>query len=98
MEPEQEVKVEIPEEEGVDEPDTSSSKQSWKFCNEVTLPRSEVVFFVQFVILVVVLTVCFVKILILGTDCDEKAFWFSICSLAVGFIFPTPLEKVSLRK
>ena len=98
MEPEQQVvEIEIPE-EGVDERDTSSSKQSWKFCNEITLPRSEVVFFVQFVILVLVLTVCFVKILILGTDCDEKAFWFSICSLAVGFIFPTPLEKVSLRK
>ena len=24
-----------------------SSKCSWKFCNETTLPRSEVVFFVQ---------------------------------------------------
>ena len=25
----------------------SSSKSSWKFCNQTTLPRSEVVFFVQ---------------------------------------------------
>ncbi len=88
--------IEVPE-EGVDEPDTASSKQSWKFCNQVTLPQSEVIFFVQFLILVSVLTICFVKILILGTDCNEKAFWFSICCLAVGFIFPTPLEKVSLR-
>ena len=94
MEPEA-VVIEVPE-QGVDLPDSSSSKQSWKFCNKFRLPKSEVVFFVQLVLLVLVLSGCFVKILILGTDCDEKTFWFSICSLAVGFIFPTPLEKVSL--
>ena len=33
----------------------SNSKSSWKFCNQTTLPRSEVVFFVQmFVILLLI--------------------------------------------
>ena len=48
----------------VDEPDativtefvyneTNSEKKSWKFCNNVTLPRSEVVFVAQMVVILI---------------------------------------------
>ena len=48
-----------------------SSKSSWKFCNQTTLPRSEIVFFVQ-------------MLTILKPNCEETSVWISILSSLVG--------------
>ena len=57
----------------VDEPDaaivtefvfngTNSEKKSWNFCNNLTLSRSEVVFIAQMVVIVILLTLCILKL------------------------------------
>ena len=82
----------------VDEPDativtefvyneTNSGKNSWKFCNNVTLPRSEVVFVAQMVIL---LTFCILKLSFTKLSCEETSVWFSILSGLVGYVLPNP--------
>ena len=79
----------------VDEPDativtefvyneTNSEKKSWKFCNNVTLPRSEVVFVAQMVVILILLTFCILKLSFTKLSCEETSVWFSILSGLVG--------------
>ena len=85
----------------VDEPDativtefvyneTNSEKKSWKFCNNVTLPRSEVVFVAQMVIILILLTFCILKLSFTKLSCEETSVWFSILSGLVGYVLPNP--------
>ena len=85
----------------VDEPDatlvtefvyneTNSEKKSWKFCNNVTLPRSEVVFVAQMVVIKILLTLCILKLSFTKLSCEETSVWFSILSGLVGYVLPNP--------
>ena len=85
----------------VDEPDatlvtefvyneTNSEKKSWKFCNNVTLPRSEVVFVAQMVVILILLTFCILKLSFTNLSCEETSVWFSILSGLVGYVLPNP--------
>ena len=85
----------------VDEPDatkvtefvyneTNSEKKSWKFCNNVTLPRSEVVFVAQMVVILILLTFCILKLSFTKLGCEETSVWFSILSGLVGYVLPNP--------
>ena len=85
----------------VDEPDatlvkefvyneTNSEKKSWKFCNNVTLPRSEVVFVAQMVVILILLTFCILKLSFTKLSCEETSVWFSILSGLVGYVLPNP--------
>ena len=85
----------------VDEPDTTivtefvynetnSEKKSWKFCNNVTLPRSEVVFVAQMVVILILLTFCILKLSFTKLSCEETSVWFSILSGLVGYVLPNP--------
>ena len=85
----------------VDEPDatlvtefvynkTNSEKKSWKFCNNVTLPRSEVVFVAQMVVILILLTFCILKLSFTKLSCKETSVWFSILSGLVGYVLPNP--------
>ena len=42
--------------------ETNSEKKSWNFCNNVTLPSSEVVFVAQMVVILILLTFCIFKL------------------------------------
>ena len=68
----------------------SSNKFSWKFCNEVTLPRSEVVFFVQKFVILILIALCIIKLAILERTCEDTSIWVSILSSLVGYILPNP--------
>ena len=68
----------------------SSSKSSWKFCNQTTLPRSEVVFFVQMFVILLLISLCIVKLTILKPHREETSVWISILSSLVGYILPNP--------
>ena len=68
----------------------SSSKSSWKFCNQTTLPRSEVVFFVQMFVILLLISLCIVKLTVLKSNCEETLVWISILSSLVGYILPNP--------
>ena len=85
----------------VDEPDativtefvyneTNSEKNSWKFCNNVTLPRSEIVFVAQMVVILILLTFCILKLSFTKLSCEETSVWFSILSGLVGYVLPKP--------
>ena len=85
----------------VDEPDatlvtefvyneTNSEKKSWKFCNNVTLPRSETVFVAQMVVTLILLTFCILKLSFTKLSCEETSVWFSILSGLVGYVLPNP--------
>ena len=85
----------------VDEPDATlvtefvyneknSEKKSWKFCNNVTLPRSEVVFVAQMVVILILLTFCILKLSFTKLSCEETSVWFSILSGLVGYVLPNP--------
>ena len=85
----------------VDEPDgtletefvyneTNSEKKSWTFCNNVTLPRSEVVFVAQMVVILILLTFCILKLSVTKLSCEETSVWFSILSGLVGYVLPNP--------
>ena len=85
----------------VDEPDativtefvyneTNSKKKSWKFCNNVTLPRSEVVFVAQMVVILILLTFCILKLSFTKLSCEETSVWFSILSGLLGYVLPNP--------
>ena len=68
----------------VDEPDativtefvcneTNSEKKSCKFCNNVTLPRSEVVFVAQMVVILILLTFCILKLSFTKLSCEATS-------------------------
>lgn len=67
-----------------------SERSSWKFCNSTTLPRSEVVFFFQALILLILIITSLIKLLFYEVPCEEMPFWVSLLSAAVGYILPNP--------
>ena len=67
-----------------------SERSSWKFCNSTSLPRSEVVFFFQAFILLILIVTSLIKLVIYGVPCEEMPFWVSLLSAAVGYILPNP--------
>ena len=70
--------------------ETNSEKKSWKFCNNVTLPRSEVVCVAQMVVILILLTFCILKLSFTKLSCEETSVWFSILSGLVGYVLPNP--------
>ena len=70
--------------------ETNSEKKSWKFCNNVTLPRSEVVFVAQMVVILILLTFPILKLSFTKLSCEETSVWFSILSGLVGYVLPNP--------
>ena len=68
----------------------SSSNSPWKFCNQTTLPRSEVVFFVQIIVILLLISLCIVKLTVLKPNCEETSVCISILSNLVGYILPNP--------
>ena len=68
----------------------SSEKSTRKFCNQITLPRSEVVFFVEMFVILMLIVLCIVKLTVPKPTCEETSVWISILSSLVGFILPNP--------
>ena len=64
-------------------------RQSWRFCNS-RLPRSEVVYFTQIIIIIFLITVSLTKLVFFSLDCEESTFWFSLLSFTVGYALPNP--------
>lgn len=61
----------------------------WKFCC-TTIPRSEVVFFVQVFVILILLLFCVYKLGCGKLSCEENAVWVSLLSSVVGYILPNP--------
>ena len=68
----------------------NQERRSWKFCNSISLPRSEVVFFTQVLIIFLLMTLCSVKLLFYDLECEEMSIWVAILSSTVWYILPNP--------
>lgn len=62
----------------------------WKFCNSITLPRSEVVYFTQVLVVLMILIASLTKLIVTDLPCEEQNIWFSLLSGVVGYILPNP--------
>ena len=68
--------------------DENIERRSWKFCNN-SVPRSEVVFFSQIIIIAFIIVFSCINIF-LSVNCEETTIWVAILSSAVGYILPNP--------
>ena len=64
--------------------DNNQERQSRRFCNS-RLPRSEVVYFTQIFITLLLIVVFVIKLLFFDLDSEESTFWFSLLSCTVGY-------------
>ena len=67
----------------------NQERQSWRFCNS-RLPRSELVYFTQILIILFLITVSLIILVFSKLDCEESTFWFSLLSCTVGYALPNP--------
>ena len=63
-------------------------RKSWIFCDK-RFPRSEVVFFVQTLLVFLLVTVS-ITCLAVAETCEEQTVWIAILSSAVGYMLPSP--------
>lgn len=70
--------------------DQNHERRSWKFCNKITLPRSEVVFFTQMVAVMLIIVISSVKLGFYSNKCEDKNIWIILLSSTVGYILPNP--------
>ena len=54
------------------------------------LPRSEVVYFTQILIILFLTVVFLTKLVFSQLDCEESTSWFSLLSCTVGYALPNP--------
>ena len=62
----------------------------WKFCSQTSVPRSEVVFFVQVTVIVLIIILCFSMLFFTAGSCEEKSIWIALLSSLVGYVLPNP--------
>ena len=67
----------------------NQERRSWKLCNS-RLPRSEVVYFTQIIIILFLIGVSLIKLVFFHLDCEESTFWFSLLSCTVGCALSNP--------
>ena len=72
-----------------------SERASWKFCNSSTLPRSEVLFFTQALLIFIIVVSCLLKLIFAHPPCEEAPMWFSLLFGTVGYLLPNPKLKLS---
>ena len=67
----------------------NQERRSWNLCIS-RLPRSEVVYFTQIIIILFLIGVYLIKLVCFHLDCEESTFWFSLLSCTVGYAIPNP--------
>ena len=80
-------------EDGLTPSETSPDESvgsNWIFCNSVTLPRSEVLFFTQPCLIYIIVITCLLKLALDKPDCEDMTFWVSLLSGSVGLALPNP--------
>ena len=68
----------------------TKERPQWRGCSNSTVPRSEVIFFVEVSILVLMIILCFSMLFLLSESCEEKSIWIALLSSLVGYILPNP--------
>ena len=73
-----------------DEADVGKERPPWRCCSNSTVPSSEVIFFVQVSIIVLMIILCFSMLFLLSESCEEKSIWIALLLSLVGYILPNP--------
>ena len=69
----------------------NNERPPWRCCcSNSTVPRSEVIFFVQVSIIVLMIILCFSMLFLLSESCEEKSIWIALLSSLVGYNLPNP--------
>ena len=68
----------------------NKERQPWRCCSNTIVPRSEVIFFVQVGIIVLMISLCFAMLFLISESCEEKSIWIALLSGLVGYILPNP--------
>ena len=68
--------------------DSNQEQQSWKWFGP-TCKRFLMVFLSQFLVILLILACCIVRITLAKT-CEETTVWIAILSSTVGYILPSP--------
>ena len=87
------TEVVIDEDDGIgtmESIEEDSVRSLWKFCNSITLPRAEVVFFTQATLIFILVIASLLKLTLDRPPCKEISVWFSLLFGAVGYILPNP--------
>jgi hypothetical protein len=75
----------------------SSDREVWNVCG-YHMPKLEVVYFSQIIILYIVIIICLVN---LSLCHNEVELWCSLLSASIGYLLPNPTlkkEKIILQK
>ena len=64
-------------------------RRSWKFFNS-RLPRSEVIYITEILIIFFLIVVSLTKLVFSQLDCEKSTFWFSLLTCTVGYALPNP--------
>ena len=67
----------------------NQERRSWNFINS-QVPRSEVVFFSQILIIIFLIVVSLTKRVFSQLDFEESTFWFSLLSCTLGYALLNP--------
>lgn len=78
-----------PTDQFVFERDQVKERPPWKFCSN-SIPRSEIVFFTQYSIIFLLISVCIYKLCASELSCEDSKFWSSLLTSLVGYILPNP--------
>ena len=67
---------------------------------DVTVPKSEIVFMSQMIIILFLLSFCTYKLSLTQLSCEEKSLWFSLLSGLIGYVLANPrlLRKLLIRR
>jgi hypothetical protein len=75
------------------ERNSSRSSTKWHFFGRL-LPRSEIVFFAQVILVYIVVIVSIVNLTI---GSDEDKLWIALLSSSIGYILPSPSLKLNKK-
>ena len=85
--------VVIAEDDGIgnmESNEENSVMSLWKYCNPITLPRSEVVFFSQATLIFILLIASLLKLTLDRQPSKKRSMWFSLIFGAVGYFLRNP--------
>lgn len=79
--------------------ENNSSQVKWPICGQ-TFPKTEIVFFVQVLIIYIVIITCIINLSLSNNEdcnCCGK-FWIALLSSCLGYLLPNPSMKKKLNQ
>ena len=72
--------------------ENNQERKPWSLCGK-PIPRSEIVFFSQLVVILMVISFCIFKLSTSSSNDQDKPVWIALLASALGAILPNPSLK-----